>query len=132
MTIDASDYDQRVLDLLWGDWTVELHRYEDGSFYAGIVELPGCMTEADSAPEAIEALEEARAEWLAAAIEQGLTIPRPMGEREYSGKVFVRVSPSLHRLVALAAARQGVSMSQWVAEKLAEEVEPEARSAEAG
>ena len=132
MTLDASDYDERVLDLLWADWTVELHRYEDGSFYAGIVELPGCMTEADSAAEAIDALEEARAEWLAAAIDQGLTIPRPLGEREFSGKVFVRVSPSLHRLVALAAARQGVSMSQWVAEKLAEEVEPEPRVEDVG
>ncbi len=126
MTMNPKDYDERVLDLLWADWTIELHRYEDGTFYAGVVELPGCMTEAGSAPEAVDALEEARAEWLSAAIEQGLAIPRPMGVRDYSGKVFVRVSPSLHKRVALAAARQGVSMSQWVAEVLAGELEPEA------
>lgn len=132
MAIDPKDYDKRVLDLLWADWTIELHRYDDRSFHAGVVELPGCMTEADSAPEAVDALEEARAEWLAAAIDQGLTIPRPMGSRDYSGKVFVRVSPSLHRRVTLAAARQGVSMSQWVAEVLAGEVDPEPHANEAG
>lgn len=36
------------------------------------------MTEADSAPEVIEALEEARAEWIAAAIEAGQRVPKPV------------------------------------------------------
>ena len=49
------------------------------------------------AAEVIEALEEARAEWLAAAIEQGLTIPRLMGERESRGTMRKLLVPARSR-----------------------------------
>jgi antitoxin HicB len=87
-----------------------------------VVELDGCMTEADSASEAVAQLEEARAEWITVALEQGLRIPEPLSVKKYSGKIFLRVSPQLHRRVAEMAARQGVSMSQWASELLAREV----------
>ena len=111
-----------IMRLVNLDWTIELHPYPDGSYFAGVVELPGCMTEADSAPEAVADLEAVRADWIASALSHGQEIPEPLGAKDYSGKMFIRVSPNLHKRVAEIAARQGVSMSQWASELLAREV----------
>jgi predicted HicB family RNase H-like nuclease len=48
------------------------------------------------------------------------TPPEPLAERRYSGKVFVRTSPELHRRLTIEAAEQGVSVNQWATQKLAE------------
>lgn len=50
----------------------------------------------------------------------GETPPEPLAERRYSGKVFVRTSPELHRRLTIEAAEQGVSVNQWATQKLAE------------
>jgi predicted HicB family RNase H-like nuclease len=52
--------------------------------------------------------------------ETGETPPEPLAERRYSGKVFVRTSPELHRRLTIEAAEQGVSVNQWATQKLAE------------
>jgi predicted HicB family RNase H-like nuclease len=52
--------------------------------------------------------------------ETGETPPEPLTERRYSGKVFVRTSPELHRRLTIEAAEQGVSVNQWTMQKLAE------------
>jgi predicted HicB family RNase H-like nuclease len=39
-------------------------------------------------------------------------------ERPYSGQFLVRVEPVLHRAVATAAKRSGVSLNKWVAAAL--------------
>lgn len=120
--INENDYKPEVLELLHQPWTVEIRPYSDGGFFARVVELRGCMTEADTQLEALQQLEEAQAEWLAAALEAGDPIPRPSGDNEFSGKIFVRTSPHLHRMVSEAAMREGVSMSQWVSEVLSRAV----------
>lgn len=118
--IKEADYKPEVWELLWQPWTIEVRPYSDGGYFARVVELPGCMTEADTREDLIELIDEARAEWLASAFEHGDPIPRPKGVDDYSGKIFVRTSPDLHRKVSEEAAKQGISMSQWVAEVLAE------------
>lgn len=120
--INESDYKPEVLEQLRQPWTIEIRPYNDGGYFARVVELRGCMTEADSQLEALQLLEEAQAEWLAAAIEHGDRIPKPTGDSEFSGKIFVRTSPHLHRMVSEAASREGVSMSQWIAEVLSRAV----------
>ncbi len=120
--INENDYKPEVLELLHQPWTIEIRPYSDGGFFARVIELRGCMTEADTQLEALQQLEEAQAEWLAAALEAGDPIPRPSGDNEFSGKIFVRTSPHLHRMVSEAALREGVSMSQWVSEVLARAV----------
>lgn len=120
--INEDDYKPEVLELLHQPWTIEVRPYSDGGFFARVVELRGCMTEADTQLEALQQLEEAQAEWLAAALEHGDPIPKPSGDNEFSGKIFVRTSPHLHRMVSEAAMREGVSMSQWVSEVLSRAV----------
>lgn len=120
--INESDYKPEVLEQLRQPWTIEIRPYNDGGYFARVVELRGCMTEGDSQLEALQLLEEAQAEWLAAALEHGDPIPKPQGDSEYSGKIFVRTSPHLHRMVSEAAFREGVSMSQWIGEVLSRAV----------
>src|SRR4051812_12427447 len=40
-------------------------------------------------------------------------------DRPFSGKFVVRLSPELHRDVALESQKEGKSLNQWVVEKLA-------------
>ena len=120
--IDRTNYKLEVQKQLQQPWTIEIHPYSDGGYFARALELPGCMTEGDTKQEVLEMIEDAIAEWLAVAVEVGRPIPSPASARDYSGKIFVRTSPRLHRLVAEEASRHGVSMSQWAAETLAEAV----------
>ena len=97
----------------------------DKGFIAEAPDLPGCSawgkTEADAAHEAQDAI----AAWLQAAKAAKRTIPRasvtaPVST--YSGKFLVRVPRSLHARLAREAEQQGVSLNQWAASKLAQQV----------
>lgn len=50
--------------------------------------------------------------------ERGETPPTPITERNYSGTFVVRTSSELHGRPAREAAEEGVSMNQWVVQKL--------------
>ena len=50
----------------------------------------------------------------------GEQIPEPFSKRSFSGKVHLRMSEHLHRKLAAEAARQGVSLNQWMNLKLEE------------
>jgi predicted HicB family RNase H-like nuclease len=45
--------------------------------------------------------------------------PESLTDRRYSGEFHVRTSPSLHSRLAVEATEQGVSLNQWVVQKLA-------------
>lgn len=99
-------------------WTTEIKRNHDGSYFARIVELSGCMTEGDSEVEALSNLREALELWLETELEHGHPIPTPEAKR-YSGTFTVRTSPWLHRLAAETAQRQNVSLNEFVNEVVA-------------
>lgn len=68
-----------------------------------------------------DALSSLIADWLA----QGVAIPEPGEEAPataYSGKLALRVPNSLHARVAARARREGVSINQFIATNLAQEV----------
>ena len=46
-------------------------------------------------------------------------IPSPLGKREYSGKLNVRMTKDLHRRLALESELQGVSLNTLITTKLA-------------
>jgi antitoxin HicB len=58
-------------------YTIQLRRYEDGTFFAGVAELPGCMTEADTAEEALAMIRDAMTGWIEVALSEGIAIPQP-------------------------------------------------------
>ena len=48
----------------------------------------------------------------------GEEIPEPFSKRSYSGKLNLRMPEVLHRRLVLEAAQQGVSLNQWINQKL--------------
>ncbi len=46
-------------------------------------------------------------------------IPEPLGKRQYSGKLNLRMSKELHRRLALESTTQGVSLNSLINSKLA-------------
>ena len=110
----------RVDELVAQDWTIEAHRNEDGTYFAEIAELPGCMTEVDDWDEIEEQITDALEGWLYVAVEHGDDIPEPRSASSHSGRFLVRTSASLHRRISERARQEGVSMNQWVVESLAE------------
>jgi predicted HicB family RNase H-like nuclease len=49
----------------------------------------------------------------------GEEIPEPITEKTYSGKFQVRITPELHRRLAIEAAEENVSLNRYVSYKLA-------------
>lgn len=96
-----------VEDYLRRPYTIQLRRYDDGTFFAEVVELPGCMTEADTAEEVLEMIRDAQRGWIEACLEDGTPIPEPAAESAYSGRFLVRAPKTLHRDLAQRARAEG-------------------------
>ena len=50
---------------------------EDGGYLVSFPELPGCLTCVESLDKAVEAANNAKREWISAALEDGIKIPEP-------------------------------------------------------
>jgi predicted RNase H-like HicB family nuclease len=112
----------RTVDEYMGlPYTIELTP-DDGSFFVRVKELDGCMTVGETMADALAMIEDAKREWLHAAIKEGIDIPLPeaMQADRYSGKFPLRLPKSLHRKLAESAERDGVSLNQYLVTLLAE------------
>jgi antitoxin HicB len=94
---------------------------EEGSFFARHPDLDGCISQGDTADEAVKNLGEARSLWIEARLEDGLPVPEPL-DTELSGRFLVRTTPGLHGQLTKLAQREGVSLNQLVNMVLAEYV----------
>jgi len=95
-------------------YTIEMQRDPQEGWFVRVKELRGCMSQGDTAEEALAMIQEAMVLWLEVALEDGLPIPEPRTEEDYSGKFVVRVPRSLHRELVENASRQGVSLNQYI------------------
>jgi predicted RNase H-like HicB family nuclease len=103
------------------DYPYELERdREVDMFVASHPDLPGCLAQGESAGDAIENLDEARQAWIEYRFDQGLPIPEPLGQEEYSGKFLLRMPLALHSKLASSAQRQRVSLNQYINHALSE------------
>ena len=50
---------------------------KDGGFVVSFPELPGCLTCVETLDKAVEAANDAKREWIIAALEDGIKIPEP-------------------------------------------------------
>lgn len=106
-------------------YTIEVIRDDDeeeSGWVARVIELPGCLTQADTFEELGEMIEDAMRLWIETALEDGVEIPEPRPEGSYSGKFIVRVPKSLHHELAEAAEREGVSLNMFVSTALGKAV----------
>lgn len=110
-----------VDELMSLPYTVELTP-DDGSFFAKIKELDGCMTVGETMADALAMIEDAKRAWLIAALEDGIDIPLPeaLQADRYSGKFALRLPKSLHRQLAESAEKDAVSLNQYLVTLLAE------------
>ena len=94
---------------------------EDGDvgWVAEVKELDGCIAQGRSHAELFENIERAMTAWIDDALQVGDAIPEPHEEPSHSGRVLVRMPPWLHRELAGAAEREGVSLNQLVVSLLA-------------
>jgi antitoxin HicB len=105
-------------------YTIILERWDDGKgpyWVARVAELPHCMIHGESPEEAIKELEAVKNDWIKSNIKRGLPIPEP-SSRKYSGKMILRISPSLHKLLVQRAEVEGLSLNQYMSTALATSV----------
>lgn len=86
---------------------------DEGGFVARYPELPGCITVGDTLESVVKNLNDAKIEWITAALEDGNTIPEPSTYDDYSGQFKLRLPKSLHKLLADQSKEEGVSMNQY-------------------
>jgi antitoxin HicB len=105
-------------------YTVIVEQWDDGEgpyWVARIAELPHCLIHADTPEEVIKEIQEVKMDWIKSNLERGLRIPEPR-PRKYSGQIRLRISPSLHKLLAYRAETEGMSLNQYMATALATSV----------
>jgi predicted HicB family RNase H-like nuclease len=89
------------------------YRPEQGGYYvAGYVELPDLTMTGDTPEEAVRDLLAEKADWFKTCLAEGIAIPLPVEPRKYSGKIMVRIPPSLHESLIEIADTEGVSLNQ--------------------
>lgn len=101
---------QDYLDLPYG---IALTRGDSG-WTARVVELEGCAAHGATAEEAAGAVRVAMEEWIAAALAEGRQVPTPKTASSHSGRLLVRMPPSLHAELARLADREQVSLNTLI------------------
>lgn len=66
----------------------------EGGFAVSFPELPGCITCGETLEAALANAEDAKREWMEAALEEGYPIPLPGDADKYSGQFKLRNIPS--------------------------------------
>jgi antitoxin HicB len=107
----------KVEDYLELPYTIEVLKDEGNNYsgwFARVVELPGCMTQADTFSELSEMIRDAMTVWIETALEDGEKIPMPRSVEDYSGRFVIRIPKSLHKELVEMAEREGVSLNTYV------------------
>ena len=98
---------------------------EESGFVASYPELPGCITCGETIADVIANAEDAKKEWLLAAIEGKIEIAEPESAESYSGQFKLRLPKTLHKTLAEDSKKEGVSMNQYCVYLLAKNSEKE-------
>ena len=76
----------------------------------------------DTPEEAVKELLMVKPEWFEECLKRGIQIPPPIEQQKYSGKVILRMPPSLHESLIHIAELEGVSLNQYMLSKLSHAV----------
>ncbi|NLR09547.1 MULTISPECIES: toxin-antitoxin system HicB family antitoxin [Lactobacillaceae] len=93
---------------------------DDGEkyFQLSIPDLPGFKIYENTEEELRKSLDDAKSAWFLANIEAHESIPEPKREQEFSGRVTLRMSKSLHAQLDFQAKREDVSLNAYINELL--------------
>ena len=88
--------------------------FDEGGYVISFPDLPGCITSGETIESAFHNdAQDAKKEWILAALEEGISIPEPNNLDYYSGQFKLRIPKSLHRSLAEHAKEEGISMNQY-------------------
>jgi|SRR5690554_5663145 len=92
---------------------------EDDAYIGRVTEWQLLAADGNSPEEALHEIRFVVALAIDDCREQGDDYPEPLSRKNFSGKFSLRIPPALHRRLVADAAREGVSLNQWVTSKLA-------------
>ncbi len=94
-------------------YTIE-EEEEDGKkvYVVEIPDLPGCGANGATLEEARNNLEEAKTIWIEESWKRKLSIPEP--SKEFSGRILLRIPPTLHGQLNKYARQTGLSLNQYI------------------
>ena len=95
-------------------WSVE-----DEEFVGLCAEFPSLSYLDEDHLKALEGISNLVKEVVADMEAEREKIPTPISEKSYSGKFQVRITPERHRMLAIEAAEQDVSLNRLISDKLA-------------
>ncbi len=121
-TVERETMEKTVDYYLSLPYTVELRQDPEEGWFVSVRELPGCMSQGDTAAKAVEMIRDAMMGWIEVALEDGDPVPEPRLLEDYSGKFVVRVPRSLHRELVEEAMREGASLNKYINVALARSV----------
>jgi predicted RNase H-like HicB family nuclease len=89
---------------------------EEGKTIFSLVlpDLPGCGAEGKTLDEARGRLEDAKEAWIQTALDAGLSVPEPVAQDDFSGRLLLRIPPKLHMKLAKNAKREDLSLNQYI------------------
>lgn len=105
--VKAEDYTYRVF------WSVE-----DGAFIATVAEFPSLSCVEGNQMEAFRGIVSLVESVLEDMAQSGEDAPMPLGQKRYSGKIALRMTPEQHRILAMEAAAQEVSLNHLITSRL--------------
>ncbi len=87
---------------------------EDREHVGLCAEFPSLSWLARDQAEALTGIVRLVEEVVADLEQNGETVPNPLSEKRYSGKISLRTTPDVHRSLAMSAAEQGVSLNRLI------------------
>ncbi len=91
---------------------------EDGEYLGLCAEFPSLSWLASDQEEALKGIRKVVSEVVADLIKNNDIVPEPLGMKQFSGHFMVRVTPELHRQLAIEAAESHVSLNRLANDKL--------------
>lgn len=106
-----SNADRYAYRVVWSE--------EDEEYVGTVAEMPSLSWLAKDPAEALNGIRTLAADVVEDMETTGEKPPVPLSCRTYSGKFQVRIPPELHRMLALEAAEEKVSLNRLIASRLA-------------
>ncbi|MFM6967763.1 MAG: type II toxin-antitoxin system HicB family antitoxin [Microbacteriaceae bacterium] len=91
----------------------------DNEYVGSVAEFPSLSWLDVDEMSAFAGIKQLTSDVVVEMLDSGEIPPLPLAEREYSGKLALRIPPELHRRLALEAGLQGVSLNRLLSAKLA-------------
>jgi predicted HicB family RNase H-like nuclease len=93
---------------------------EEDQEYVGLcAEFPSLSYLDEAQVDALKGIVNLVEQIVADMVETGEPIPEPLAEKKFSGKFQVRIPPEQHRMLAIKAAEEKVSLNRYISAKLA-------------